>query len=396
VINAEKLKQFFEQIRGKGNPTAQDIRNAAAATGNVAEILPEILAYAAGMGIDAASELAGFTNAWEKARQEKTVQETAASLAEQSGELASEADPEKRRELIKGIRRTYETLNKTATIEPKTITSKALMQKTFPPRQWIVVNLICTGLSILSGVSKIGKSWLLFALAEAASEGGKFLDRYAVNKTSVLHLSLEDTEESIKERRETLARKQEGGFSGNDNLIIATEWESGISGLETYLRAHNEIKFVIIDTLVQFMPDIEDMNNYSPTVKALTRIKRMADRLSIAILVVHHAKKGSGKEAKQGDWMDQSLGSQGIVASADTIILLERDINNKTKERLNTGKFYATGRSIKDIFYKVNFSPSFGMWSITDEEKKGAGDDPQPRNNPGQSEPDRKPWTPGG
>jgi hypothetical protein len=81
VINAEKLKQFFEQLRGKGNPNAQDIRNAAAATGNVAEILPEILSYAAGMGIDAASELADFISAQEKARQEKTVQETAASLA---------------------------------------------------------------------------------------------------------------------------------------------------------------------------------------------------------------------------------------------------------------------------------------------------------------------------
>ena len=51
------------------------------------------------MGIDAASELADFTNAQEKARQEQTLHETAASLAEQSGALVSEADPEKRREL---------------------------------------------------------------------------------------------------------------------------------------------------------------------------------------------------------------------------------------------------------------------------------------------------------
>ena len=104
MINAEKLKQFFEQLRGKGNPTAQDIRNAAAATGNITEILTEILAYAAGMGIDAASELADFSNAQNTALQEKTMRETAASLAEQSGALASETDPEKRRELIEGIR----------------------------------------------------------------------------------------------------------------------------------------------------------------------------------------------------------------------------------------------------------------------------------------------------
>jgi hypothetical protein len=110
VINSEKLKQFFEQLRGNGNPTAQDIRNATAATGNVTEILPEILSYAIGMGIDVTSEMADFTNAQEKARQEKTLQETAASLAEQSGALVSEADPEKRRKLIEGIRRSASSL----------------------------------------------------------------------------------------------------------------------------------------------------------------------------------------------------------------------------------------------------------------------------------------------
>jgi hypothetical protein len=277
------------------------------------------------------------------------------------------ADQSKRKELIEGIQREFETLKKTVTTGPKIITSKALMQKSFPPRKWVVVNLISPGLSILSGASKIGKSWMLFALAEAASEGGKFLDYYDVNKTSVLHLSLEDTEERIKERRETLARKQ-GGFSGNDDLIIATKWDSGPAGLETYLRAHNEIKLVIIDTLVTFIPDIEDMNEYTNMVKAMRTIKKIADTLNVAILLVHHAKKGSSKE--NSDWMDQSLGSQGIVASADTIILLQRDIDTKTGERKNTGKLYATGRSIKDVRHNVKFFFDFGMWGITDKESE--------------------------
>jgi hypothetical protein len=110
MIDAEKLKQFFEQIRGKGNPTAQDIRNAAAAAGNIAEIIPEILVYASAMGIDAAAELADFTNAQEMARQEKTVQETMASLAENAGAFLAEADPEKRRGLIESIRRSASSL----------------------------------------------------------------------------------------------------------------------------------------------------------------------------------------------------------------------------------------------------------------------------------------------
>jgi hypothetical protein len=142
------------------------------------------------------------------------------------------------------------------------------------------------------------------------------------------------------------------------------------------------------------MPEIEDMNEYADTVKAMRVIKKIADTLDIAILVVHHARKGSAESKR--DWMDQSLGSQGIVGSADTIILLQRDIektteyyrdkdgNKKSKtvpigNRLNTGKLYATGRSIKDIFHKVEYSPSFGMWSVVDkesEDKSGKSDMP--------------------
>ena len=227
----------------------------------------------------------------------------------------------KRAELIENIQRDYETLKKTAKTGQKIITAKELMSKTYPPKKWIVENLIGPGLTILSGAPKIGKSWLVFALAEAAAVGGLFLGHYGVNQTSVLHLSLEDTERSIKERRDILAVQQKG-FAGTDNLHIATEWEAGIPELENYLITHNSIKLVIIDTLGRFMPDIDDMSDYASTVKPLAAIKKLADKLDIAILVVHHAKKGSGKEKGNGDWMDQSLGSQGIVGSADTIVLL--------------------------------------------------------------------------
>jgi hypothetical protein len=110
VNNPEKLKQFYEQLRGKGNPTAQDIRNAAAATGDITEIIPVILAYAAGMGIDTAAELADLIKAQGTARQEAALKETAASLAEKSGALAAETDPEKQQELVEGIGRAYSSL----------------------------------------------------------------------------------------------------------------------------------------------------------------------------------------------------------------------------------------------------------------------------------------------
>ena len=355
-MDIKKSKQFFESV----------IYNSAKMTGDTTAIMPIIQKFCNELGITESLEVIAENNKHLQEKELETEREKAVANIASLAAGYEKADKSERQNIIDSIQRENITLNKTVTTEQKIITSKALMLTQYPPRKWIVENLIGSGLTILSGSSKIGKSWLLFALAEAASTGGKFLDHYTVNKTSVLHLSLEDEERDIKERREMLAQKQAESYAGNDSLSIATEWKDGLDGLNTYLRAHSEIKFVIIDTLGTFMPEIENMNDYAPTVKALTRIKKIADGLDIAILVVHHAKKGSSQE--KGDWMDQSLGSQGIVATADTIILLQRDIGDQTREK--TGKLYATGRRIKDTFHKVEYSPSFGMWEITDKDNK--------------------------
>ncbi|MDR0447249.1 MAG: helicase RepA family protein [Treponema sp.] len=366
----EKSKQFFEQIKNKPI-TASVIDNAARATGYAPELISIYLGFAEANGIDVQKELTVLAADGKKAEAKKTEQERRADIKAVIGKMrdrltsldaAIETTPLE--DLIVNLTNINAEAAGLNCVKPKIITSKELMQTQYPPRKWIVENLIGPGLTIFFGPSKIGKSWLLFALTEAASTGGKFLDYYTVNKTSVLHISLEDDERNIKERRGILANKQEG-FTGNDDLFFNTKWEGGLSGLENHLRTNPEIKFVIIDTLGLFMPEIEDMNDYAPAIKALSKIKKMADSLDIAILAVHHAKKGNSKES-QGDWMDQSLGSQGIVASADTIIILKREINTKTGERLNTGKFYATGRNIKDVFHKVEFFPDFGIWDITD------------------------------
>lgn len=327
-----KYDQFFQQMKDKAY-TAENILNAIKANGNALELKPFYLAVAKDNNADIETELDNLIQVQEKAQKDKDAQETAESI-------------------------------KIEKARTKIIASKALMKKTFPPRKWVVDGLIGTGLTLFSGVPKIGKSWLTLALSEAASTGRKFLDFYDVKKTPTLHLSLEDGERSIKERRGIMASRDGGcGYKGNNDLFFATEWDTGSSGLETYLRAHNEIKFVIIDTLGLFMPDIEDMSEYAPTVKAMNRIKKIADGLDIAILVVHHAKKGNSRK-EQGDWMEQSLGSQGIAGSADTVILLQRDIDDKTGERKNTGKLNATGRNVKDVSQRVIFSPKFGTWSI--------------------------------
>jgi Mrp family chromosome partitioning ATPase len=178
MINVKKSTLFFEQLKGKRDPTVQDLLNAARATGNIAEITDVILSYAKGMGIDVTSELNELTQNREKAMQDKAVQETVESLAEKSGALVTETDKAKRRELIKECEDTIKQLNDITALSPgKNIGTpfNELLQTQFPPDTWFVENLIGPGLTVLTGASKVGKSWIALQLATALDQGGYFL-----------------------------------------------------------------------------------------------------------------------------------------------------------------------------------------------------------------------------
>ena len=382
----EQIEQFFEQVIDT-EKTAQGLHDGIAALGwsrediepiqdiysgycakyNIPLDHPLLADYYIATAEGKAKELTELHTAREAAKAEKLEQKRRAEIKITLERLVDSIETVPLEEITECTDELKSLITTAVKPRSKIITSKELMQTTFPPRQWIVKNLIGPGLTIISGEPKIGKSWLMFALAEAAATGGVFLDKYQVYKTDVFHLSLEDEARDIKERREVMARKQGGGsFSGNDNLFITTQWDTGITGLESYLRENPKIKLAIIDTLGQFIPEIDDINDYQGTLKPLAKIKRIAGTLDVAIVVVHHAKKGSSKEKGKTDWMEQSLGSQGIVGTADTIILMQRDIDKNTGERKNSGTFFATGRRIRDVFHKIKFSPSFGTWGIAD------------------------------
>jgi hypothetical protein len=109
----KRLDLFFEQVKDKPL-TATAIINAIKATGNAPELMPFYLAYAKASGADIKTELADLTRAQETARQDKSLKETAASLAEKSGALAAETDQEKRKELIENIRKLTASLGSSA------------------------------------------------------------------------------------------------------------------------------------------------------------------------------------------------------------------------------------------------------------------------------------------
>jgi hypothetical protein len=382
-----KLESYLESLENcfKNGITPQAFIDAALATGDVSDCMTVILSIARFHGI-AETDLTAIAenNAkWQVHKSKQTGKETASYLGNKFTELAEKSPAMEAGEFKKALADLLAEATALAApadaSETSFITAKELMSKTYPARNWIVENLIGPGLTILSGAPKIGKSWLMLSLAEAVSTGGNFLSEFKATESGVLHLALEETERSIYERRKNLKF-----FHGKENLIIATRYDG--QHLESFLRARPDIRLVIIDTLGRFMPEIEDMNDYAGTVKPLSALKRIADELDIAILAVHHAKKGSQSGKEKGDWMDSSLGSQGIAGSADATLVLQRDIDKDSGERQATGRLYGTGRNMRDIFRKLKFDADIGSWAVDDKT-------PEPQADTEDKKPIRKVFT---
>jgi len=208
--------------------------------------------------------------------------------------------------------------------------------------------LITIGLTLLIGGSKIGKSWLALQLIIAIDKGSCFLGNLLTKKLGVVYFALEDTEERIKRRLDKY------GVVNFNEAWLETTWKKSLTSLKNYLLENPQFKVVIIDTLQKFAR-ITDIKDYTETVNALSTLKQIADELGIAIIAIHHTRKGA--ENGTGDWMDGGLGSVGINATADCTITLSR------KRDSNEGFLRATGRDIEDIYWALKWDKELCSYS---------------------------------
>jgi RecA-family ATPase len=168
-------------------------------------------------------------------------------------------------------------------------------------------------------------------------------------RCDTLYLALEDTPKRIQRR----VLKQ--GIASDFNGSRLETSRCTVHALRAYLKANPQYRVVIIDTL-QKMLGINDMNDYSQTVDGLSALKAIADDMSLAIIVIHHNRKGSNED---GDHMESALGSTGINATADATITMKR------KRGTNEATLSATGRDIEDASYSISWDRELCTWTIT-------------------------------
>lgn len=223
----------------------------------------------------------------------------------------------------------------------ETFTLAEVLQEPQDETDWVIEDFVTTGLHLLVGPPKVGKSWMSLDMAICVAQGDQFLG-FATVKCDVLYLALEDPRRRIKTR----AWKLLDETSGNVDFAVAAEKVTNglIPQIEDYLTEHPDTKLVIIDTF-QMVRDSKSDSAYAADYNNLTPLKQLADRSHIAIVVVHHTRKQG-----DSDVFNTVSGTNGITGCADSTMVLS-DVNRAD----GNATLSLTGRDREFLELKIRF-----------------------------------------
>ena len=214
----------------------------------------------------------------------------------------------------------------------RTVDGETLMSQPLRPPDFVVSGLLSKGLHILAGSPKVGKSWLALWLAVTVAKGEPVWNM-ATRQGTTLYLCLEDSVLRIQNRLFEIAE------DAPDSVHFCTECAPIGQGLEKQIEnfsmEHPGTVLVIIDTLQMVRP-IHD-TTYANDYRDLSVLKRLADRLGLAILLIHHLRK-----EKAEDVFHRISGTTAISGAVDSSFTL-------VEERRGSGRAKLTciGRDIE-------------------------------------------------
>ena len=92
---------------------------------------------------------------------------------------------------------------------------------------------------------------------------------------------------------------------------------------------------IIVDTVQSILNPSATNKNYDQTVEEYDALRKLAHRLGLAIIVVHHCKKSSDVASAP---LEKVIGSIGITGTAETILVMEQLTGSKDCKLHVTGK----------------------------------------------------------
>jgi hypothetical protein len=232
------------------------------------------------------------------------------------------------------------------------ITAAELMEKVFPEPRWAIRDILPEGLTVLAGKPKKGKSIFALNILMDIADGADVLGRIQVEEGAAIYLALEDTQRRLQERIKKMLRDPDA----SEKLHLFTEWprmeEGGLELLEAKISETPDVRIVVIDTLAKFRkPSKANSNLYTEDYETTSKIKEVADRLGVCIVLVHHLRK-----SVSDDIFDTVSGSLGLTGGADGILVLENKMGETT--------LHVTGRDMETTELAISLDSGNLRWNL--------------------------------
>ena len=233
------------------------------------------------------------------------------------------------------------------------ISADTLFYQPLDHPKMLIDGILSNGLAILSGDSKIGKSWMVLWLCLKISQGEPVWG-LPTAKTDVIYLALEDNDWRIQQRMQDLVdeppKNLHFGFSCGK---LGAELEGQIKGV---LEEYPATGLLFIDTLQMVRDNVSSrVNAYAQDYKDLSALKKIADDHKMCIFLVHHNRK----EHDGSNVFNDMTGSTGIAGVADTCMVLRKE------DRFgNDAVLSITGRDIEEKRLKLAMHKN--VWEVTE------------------------------
>jgi len=228
------------------------------------------------------------------------------------------------------------------------------MTKEFTPIPYAVERVLPSGLTILAGSPKAGKSWVALDICLAVAIGGPALSALPTNKGCALYLAREDTYRRLQSRMALIMGGTMDAPKCLEVIPQEQDWpggEEGLAYLTEWAEECGDPRLVVMDTIAKIEPDMgEDRTRgaYTGNYSMMARYKTWADQHNCAVLMIHHDRKTANGQSPKGDsdgWMTDDpftriSGTRGLTGAADTLMFLEN------KRGTREGRLHVTGRDV--------------------------------------------------
>ena len=204
---------------------------------------------------------------------------------------------------------------------PTSICAANLIEQYVDYRPSIIEGILRSGETMnVIAAPKVGKSWLVLSMLLSLSNGDKWLGM-DTEQASVLLVDNELHPETMAQRLRAVSTACKQSLRNMHVLCLRGHGENIDSCRELIIKQveDNNCRLIVLDALYRFLPPGTSENDNAAMTELYNKIDSIAKETDCAIVLIHHASKGSQADKSV---TDGGAGAGAVSRAADAHVFL--------------------------------------------------------------------------